>query len=35
MRYLTKVVETYRLSSEKEVEEFFKRIKIRPSFYSG
>lgn len=27
MRYLTKVVETYRLSSEKEVEEFLKELK--------
>ena len=27
MRYLTKVVETYRLSSEKEVEEFLKGLK--------
>lgn len=27
MKYLTKVVETYRLSSEKEVEEFLKELK--------
>ena len=27
MRYLTKVVGTYRLSSEKEVEEFLKELK--------
>ena len=35
MRYLTKVVETYRLSSEKEVEEFLKTIddfKIKENF---
>ena len=27
MRYLTKVTETYRLASEKEVEEFLKELK--------
>ena len=27
MRYLTKVVETYRLANEKEVEEFLKELK--------
>lgn len=32
MRYLTKVVETYRLSSEKEVEEFLKELKSDPRF---
>lgn len=32
MRYLTKVVETYRLSSEKEVEEFLKELKLDHRF---
>jgi hypothetical protein len=32
MRYLTKVVETYRLSSEKEVEEFLKELKTDHRF---
>lgn len=32
MRYLTKVVETYRLSSEKEVEEFLKELKSNHRF---
>lgn len=32
MRYLTKVVETYRLSSEKEVEEFLKELKSDQRF---
>lgn len=32
MRYLTKVVETYRLASEKEVEDFLKELKSDPHF---
>ena len=28
MRYLTKVVETYRLSNEQEVETFLKELKL-------
>ena len=32
MRYLTKVVETYRLSNEREVEDFLKELKADPHF---
>lgn len=32
MRYLTKVTETYRLASEKEVEEFLKELKADSRF---
>lgn len=32
MRYLTKVTETYRLASEKEVEEFLKELKADNRF---
>ena len=32
MRYLTKVVETYRLANEQEVEEFLQELKNRYSF---
>jgi len=32
MRYLTKTVETYRLSNESEVEEFLKELKSDPRF---
>ena len=32
MKYLTKVVETYRLANEKEVESFIQELKNDPSF---
>ena len=32
MRYLTKVVETYRLANEKEVEDFLKELKSDSHF---
>lgn len=32
MRYLTKVVETYRLTNEREVEEFLKELKADSHF---
>lgn len=32
MRYLTKVVETYRLADEKQVEEFLKELKADSTF---
>lgn len=32
MRYLTRVVETYRLTNEKAVEDFLKELKEDPSF---
>lgn len=32
MRYLTKVVETYRLNNEHEVEEFLQELKADPTF---
>lgn len=32
MRYLTRVVETYRLPNEKAVEDFLKELKEDPSF---
>lgn len=32
MRYLTKVVETYRLRDEHEVEEFLQELKTDPTF---
>lgn len=32
MRYLTKVVETYRLANEQEVESFLKELKSDPHF---
>lgn len=32
MKYLTKVVETYRLANEKEVEEFLQELKNDPIF---
>lgn len=32
MRYLTKVVETYRLGNEKEVEEFLQELKADTTF---